>query len=175
MPSCPPSAFGQQGATQKFANIVSLMTTGEPIAGEGEWAGVIAEIERLQSADKVVISSPVWNFGMPYPLKHYIDLICQPGATFSMNEKGEYIGMVTGKPLQLIISSGSEYPDRFPQADDGTKTNFLTAHLRHVFGMMGFEDIAALHVAPTDALGPDEGAKAIASAIEKAQEGGAKF
>lgn len=173
--SAPLPAFGREGATQKFANVMSLISTGQPIPPEGEWAGVIAEVQRIASADKVLISSPIWNFGMPYTLKHYIDLICQPGATFSMNEKGEYIGLLGGKAMQLIIASGSDYPDRFPLEGDGTKTNFMTAHLKHVFGMMGFDNIQTLHAGPTDALGPEEGAKVITASIEVAASAGKIF
>lgn len=162
-------AFGREGATQKFANVMSLIMKGESLPAIGEWAGVMEMIQRLNSADKVVISSPIWNFGMPYPLKHYLDIICQPGVTFTMNEQGEYIGLVTGKPLQLIISSGSEYPERFPQKSDGTKTDFMVAHLKHVFGMMGFNDIRTLRVSPTDANGPEAGAQIVAARKSEAE------
>lgn len=171
----PPPPFGLEGATQKFANIISLMQTGQPLPAEGEWKGVIAEVERLQKADKVLISMPIWNFGMPYILKHYIDVVCQPGVTFTMNEKGEYIGLIQGKPLQLIIASGSDYPDRFPLQEDGTKTNFATAHMKHVFNMMGFEDTRTLHVSPTDALGPEEGEKVVQGCVAEASELGKNF
>jgi FMN-dependent NADH-azoreductase len=89
-------SFARQGADQKMAQIGSLATGGEGIAAEGEWQGVLAEIKRFKAADKVVISAPMWNFSIPYPLKHYIDLLCQPGLTFYVNKKGEYVGMVTG-------------------------------------------------------------------------------
>lgn len=42
----------------------------------------VHEIERLEGADKVLISSPMCNFSIPYRLKHYLDLVCQPGLSF---------------------------------------------------------------------------------------------
>ena len=37
---------------------------------------------RLAQADRVLISTPMWNFGIPYKLKQWFDLIVQPGITF---------------------------------------------------------------------------------------------
>jgi len=140
--------FGEQGAGQKMAQIASLTSTGKGIAAEGEWRGVLREIERLKSADKVLIAAPMWNYSIPYPLKHYIDLICQPGLTFYVDRQGRYVGMVTGKPMQLILASGSEYEMRFPREDDGTKTDFQRAYLEHIGRFIGFEDIRCLKIQP---------------------------
>ena len=51
---------------------------------------------------------------MPYRLKHWLDLVVQVGVTVKVNENFEYIGQVTGRPLQMIIASGSPYESRFP-------------------------------------------------------------
>ncbi|RMG57469.1 MAG: FMN-dependent NADH-azoreductase, partial [Deltaproteobacteria bacterium] len=47
------------------------------------WEKVKGEIERFSSADLVIISSPMWNFGIPFRLKQYLDVVIQPGLTFS--------------------------------------------------------------------------------------------
>ena len=140
--------FGAEGAGQKMAQIASLTSTGKGIAAEGEWRGVLREIERLKAADRVLISAPMWNYSIPYPLKHYIDLICQPGLTFYVDRQGQYVGMVKGKPLQLILASGSEYEMRFPREDDGTTTDFQRAYLEHIGRFIGFEDIHCIKVQP---------------------------
>ena len=72
-------AFTAEGAEQKMAQIVDMIQGGTGIEVTGEWAGVVQEIERLKRSDKVLISSPMWNFSIPYRLKHYFDLVCQPG------------------------------------------------------------------------------------------------
>jgi FMN-dependent NADH-azoreductase len=41
-------------------------------------------ITELKSVDNVVISAPLWNFGIPAILKSYIDLVVKVGETFSM-------------------------------------------------------------------------------------------
>ncbi len=52
----------------------------------------------------------MWNFSIPYRLKQYIDIIVQPGLTFSMDEKGNYIGLVKNKPVFIAYSRGGKYP-----------------------------------------------------------------
>ena len=49
------------------------------------WKGVEDVIEQFTKADKYLFSLPMWNFGIPYKLKHYIDVIVQPGYTFSFS------------------------------------------------------------------------------------------
>ncbi len=154
----PVAAFGAEGASQKMAQIGRLIREGRGIEASGEWAGVLAEIERLKAADKVLISAPMWNFSVPYPLKQWIDVVCQPGLTFRVNARGEYEGLVTGRPLQLILASGSVYPDHFPRLEDGTKADFQRAYLEHVARFIGFEDIRCIQLAPCAA--PDRAAVA---------------
>ncbi|MFO7553101.1 MAG: NAD(P)H-dependent oxidoreductase [Haliea sp.] len=168
-------AFGREGASQKMVHIARLITEGKGLEGSGEWAGVIAAIERFRSADKVLISSAMWNFSIPYPLKHYIDLICQPGLTFAVNRRGEYVGMVKGKPMQLILARGSEYRPGFPAADDGTKTDFQHAYLLHIARLLGFEDIRSLLLQPTEARGAQHADAMLAAALEEARQAAATF
>lgn len=167
--------FGQEGANQKMAHIAALIAGDPAHEAAGQWSGVVREIERLKSADKVLISSPMWNYSVPYRLKQYIDLICQPGLTFYVNRKGEYVGMVRGKPLQLILSSGSEYARRFPREDDGTKTDFQRPYLEHIARFIGFEDIRCLQLQPTEAAGPEAAATMLTAKLEEAREAGQNF
>ena len=48
------------------------------VRGKSEWNKIVELFGRFNSADKYVFSVPMWNFGIPYILKHYIDLITQP-------------------------------------------------------------------------------------------------
>jgi FMN-dependent NADH-azoreductase len=61
------------------------------------WKSVVDVIERFKSADKYLFSLPMWNFGVPYVFKHYIDVLVQPGLTFSFDPQSGYKGLVTGK------------------------------------------------------------------------------
>lgn len=148
--------FDTEAATQKMAHIASLMRGEKGIAPVGKWAAVVAEIERLKAADKVLISTPMWNFSVPYRLKHYLDVVIQPGLTFYVNRSGEYVGLLRDKRLQLIIASGSAYAEGFPRADGGTKTDFLQAYLLHVCRWIGFDDARVIRIQPTADATPAE-------------------
>ncbi|MDE0350329.1 MAG: NAD(P)H-dependent oxidoreductase [Gammaproteobacteria bacterium] len=167
-------AFGAEGADQKTEHVLDLVRGGTGIEATGEWAGVMREVERLASADKVLLSSPMWNFSIPYPLKHYIDLICQPGLTFRVDAQG-YLGLVTGKPLQLVLASGGSYPEGFPLETHGTATDFQRPYLEHVARFIGFEDIRAIRIERTSALLPEALEELLARRCEEAAEAAATF
>jgi FMN-dependent NADH-azoreductase len=58
------------------------------------WKNVEEVIEQFTSSDKYVLAVPMWNFSIPYRLKQYIDLLVQPGYTFSYSEDKGYQGLV---------------------------------------------------------------------------------
>jgi NAD(P)H dehydrogenase (quinone) len=43
-------------------------------------------VDRLMKADALVLSHPVWNFGMPAIMKGYIDRVFLPGVSFRLEE-----------------------------------------------------------------------------------------
>jgi len=51
----------------------------------------------------------MWNFGVPYVLKHYIDLITQPGLCFEWSPESGYIPLVEPKRCVLVSSSAGDY------------------------------------------------------------------
>lgn len=109
------------------------------------WSGVVRTIDQLKAVDKVVVSTGMWNFSIPYRLKQYIDIVVQPSLTFSYDAEKGYSGLVTGKPLQLILASGGEYPLDSPMA----VFDFQKPYLETIFGFIGFNDIRTLRVEGT--------------------------
>ena len=73
------------------------------------WQAVVDVCEEFTSADKFLFSLPMWNFGIPYKLKHYIDIIAQPGQTFAFDPATGYSGLVTGKPVAVVYARGGAY------------------------------------------------------------------
>ena len=53
-----------------------------------EWRAVLNLVEQFLHADAYLFTIPMWNFGIPYELKQYIDLITHPGLTFTRDENG---------------------------------------------------------------------------------------
>jgi len=47
------------------------------------WDEISKIVELFKNTDSYLFSIPMWNFSIPYKLKHFIDVITQPGLTFS--------------------------------------------------------------------------------------------
>ncbi len=128
------------------------------------WQAVERIASQFKAADRLLFSLPMWNFGIPYKLKHYIDVLVQPGLTFSFTSEDGYTGLVTGKPAVAIYARGGAYAP-------GTETQGLDAqssYLRQVLGFIGFTDIQEIFVEST-LSGPDAKAEAIANGKQQAE------
>ena len=60
----------------KYAVLHGGEPTGQEIAA---WAKVRALFDEFADADHYIFAIPMWNFSIPYKMKHYIDVISQPG------------------------------------------------------------------------------------------------
>lgn len=129
------------------------------------WNRIVACIEQFKSADKYVFAVPMWNFSIPHRLKLYIDIIVQPGLTFSMDEKGNYIGLVENKPVFVAYARGGRYPPGSPQEAFDLQKKYLEL----IFAFVGLSNIHSVVVEPTLAEGSEVAQKQKAEAIEKAK------
>lgn len=130
------------------------------------WQAVEDVIGNFKSADKYVISLPMWNFGIPYKLKHFIDVLVQPGYTFSYSPAEGYKGLITDKPVVLIYARGGAYkPDT-----EAVKMDFQKSYMEHILGFIGFTDIKSIIIEPTLMVTPEEKTKLIEAAIEEAKK-----
>jgi FMN-dependent NADH-azoreductase len=151
----------------KYAVIHGTNQTPEQVRA---WGQVTALADRFKSADKHLISLPMWNFCIPYKLKHLIDVITQPGLTFSFSPQAGYKGLVTGKPAAVAYARGGSYlPGSGPEGFDVQKP-YVELWLRFI----GFTDLRSIVVEPT--LGPpDLSEQAKARALEAATALGRTF
>ncbi len=76
--------FDQAAIRSKYKSV-----SGEELesAEAATWQQILALIERIQHADKLIFGVPMWNFAIPYKLKHFIDLVTQRGDLFSFDER----------------------------------------------------------------------------------------
>jgi len=133
---------------------------------QAAWKAIEVVIETFKSADKYVLAVPMWNFGIPYRLKQYLDILVQPTYTFSFSPKDGYKGLVVGKPAFIAYARGGEYPAGTP----GEAFDFQKKYLECILGFIGITDIRSVVVEPTLAGGPDVAAKKREAAIIKARE-----
>ena len=125
------------------------------------WKRVEEVIERFKSADWYLFSLPMWNFGVPYVLKHFIDVIIQPGLTFSFSPSEGYKGLVTGKKAIAVYARGGAYgPGTGAEGYD-----LQSKTLGGILGFIGVTDVTSIFVEPTIAA-PAE----IEATIMKAKE-----
>ncbi len=141
---------------------------GKPHSAEEKaaWEKVVAVINEFKSADKFVFAVPMWNFSIPYRLKQYIDIIVQPGLTFSMDEKGNYIGLVKDKPVFIAYSRGGRYPP-------GSQQEAFDLQKRYwglILAFMGLSNIREVIVEPTLTEGSEVAQKQKTEAVEKAKK-----
>ncbi|MBN1805209.1 MAG: NAD(P)H-dependent oxidoreductase [Sedimentisphaerales bacterium] len=130
------------------------------------WKNIEQVIERFTSADKYVLAAPMWNFSIPYRLKQYIDILVQPGYTFSYSPEVGYQGLVSGKPLLAVLARGGEYP----QGGRAEAADLQKKYIELIFGFIGFTDIRSVIVEPTLQSGPQVADAKRRQAIDKVKK-----
>jgi FMN-dependent NADH-azoreductase len=109
------------------------------------WAAVQAVSRRFNAARKYVFSVPMWNFGVPYPLKHYIDVVTLAGENWTWTREEGYRALLSGKRAMLIYSSAGAYALAQPL----DPADFQKPYLRHWLSFIGVRDIEEINIAPT--------------------------
>lgn len=124
-----------------------VLLSGKDLFGELKetWEEIIKHIERFLSADLYLISTPMWNFSIPYMLKHYIDVIVQPRYLFRYTETGSVEGLAKNKKMVVITSRGGEYSSKETEHFD-----MQESYLRTIFGFVGINDITFIKAEPMD-------------------------
>lgn len=74
------------------------------------WGEILGIIDRFKAADIYVFAVPMWNGGIPYRLKQYIDIIHQPGLTFGLDPATGYFGLLENKRAVIAYTSGAYGP-----------------------------------------------------------------
>ncbi len=115
-----------------------------------------ALIEEIESANHIVIGSPLYNFSLPSTLKAYFDHIVRAGVTFEV-EEGSYRGLLESKQATLIIARGGYgTPDYL---DD-----FQTSYLKQILAFIG---ITCVETVALEGTGADPRSKDAAMALAK--------
>lgn len=127
------------------------------------WSEVERLFQRFATADKYLFSLPMWNFGIPYVLKHYIDIITQPGLAWSFSPERGYQGLVSG-PVCAIYASGGAY-----HAGSGAEGfDMQRPYFENWLAFIGLTDVQRITVAGT--LGaPTDAARSRETAIADAR------
>ena len=113
-----------------------------------------ALITELQAADVVVLGVPMYNFGVPAPLKNWIDAISRAKVTFQYTANGPE-GLLKGKKVVIALTRGGQYRN--------TPADTQVPYLKTVLSFLGMSDIQLVY-AEGLAMGPEAEQQALASA-----------
>lgn len=98
--------------------------------------------EEFDWADDYLISSPMWNFGVPYKLKHYIDILTMPKTYFDMNLKdGSYLPCLKPGKRATTVHSAAVY---YPGVNDRYGVDHLSNSLSDWLKLGGITDVQSV-------------------------------
>lgn len=128
------------------------------------WDEITAIANRFIAADRYLIAAPMWNGGIPYRLKQYIDVIHQPGLLWGLDPQTGYFGLLKNKKAVLALTSGAFGP-AMPSPAFGIDHH--STYLKDWLNQAGVTEIEEIRFQPT-LLTPDPVAsfKAAAAAAQ---------
>jgi FMN-dependent NADH-azoreductase len=132
------------------------------------WDQIGEVANRFITADRYLFAVPMWNSGIPYRLKHYIDVIHQPGLLWGLKPESGYFGLLANKHATLVMTAGA-YGETFPSPAYGV--DHQSTYLRAWLNQAGVTAIDEVRFQPTlltqDPAGDFERAKATAANLAK--------
>lgn len=94
-----------------------------------------ALIGEIEAADALLITVPMYNFGVPSALKAWIDQIVRIGRTFSFDGT-QFQGLLNGKPAYVICAYGAA---GYLPGGGFAAANFVEPYLRFVLEFLGMK------------------------------------
>jgi FMN-dependent NADH-azoreductase len=89
-----------------------------------------ALVDELLCADAVLLAAPLYNFGVPQQVKHWVDLvICDPRAN-DVN-----VPLLPGRPGLIVVARGGGYGPGTPRDGWDHSTPYLQRILGDVWGL----------------------------------------
>jgi len=133
--------FGPAAAAAKMAVFAGADPMGEEATA---WRRAEQAFERFAAADAYLFSVPMWNAGIPYILKQFIDVVSQPGMVFGFDPEAGYTGLVTGRKAAVVYTSAVYGPGR--PASFGS--DFQAPYLRDWLNWAGIQDVSEVAFRP---------------------------
>ena len=67
------------------------------------WQAAQDTFARFDAADRMLFSVPMWNHGVPYILKQFIDAVSQPGMVFGIDPATGYTHLLAGQGKRAAV------------------------------------------------------------------------
>lgn len=128
------------------------------------WEDVLRTFDRFAAADEYLFSVPMWNAGVPYILKQFIDVVSQPGKLFSFDGDNGYTGLLAGKKATVIYTGAVWGPDVGPNFGKDFAQPFFEDWLRWA----GVEEITTIRFQPNMVTADADAARLEALSLARA-------
>jgi FMN-dependent NADH-azoreductase len=92
--------FDGEAMAAKYAGLAGVALTATQ---QSAWERIRELAQPFAAADKLLFGIPLWNFSIPYKLKHLIDVISQKDVLFGFDAHG-FRGLLTGKKAMVIYA-----------------------------------------------------------------------
>jgi FMN-dependent NADH-azoreductase len=163
-------AFDGDKAAAKM-NVIAGAGPGDSAALQTAWDQVTAIAARFISADRYLFAVPMWNAGIPYRLKQYIDLIHQPGLLWVLDPDTGYHGLLKDKHATLALTAGVYAPG---VKEPNFGVDHHSTYLRAWLNQAGVTDIDEVRFQPSLLTADPEAGlnEAMKKAVELAQTHG---
>lgn len=93
-------------------------------------------IQEVETADVLVIGTPINNFTIPSVLKAWIDQVLRMGRTIGVSPTGEKYGLLSDRPVYIGVASGGVFT-----GDGARQPDFLIPYLTTAFGCLGLSSL----------------------------------
>jgi FMN-dependent NADH-azoreductase len=158
--------FGPAAAAAKMNVFAGQAPSGDQAAA---WQAAERTFRGLAGADYYLFSVPMWNHGIPYILKQFIDVVSQPGMVFAFDAEHGYTGLLTGKRAVVVYTSavyGTGRPAAFG-------SDFQAPYFNDWLAWAGITDTTEIHFRPDLATADADAGRQAAHAA--AREAAKKF
>ena len=134
--------FDGDKAAAKMTIFGGQTPTGEEATA---WDAVTKVFTRFAAAENYLFTVPMWNDGIPWILKHYIDTITQPGMAFGFDPTTGYQPLLSGKKATVVYTSGVYSPG----VSKAFGTDFHSTYFSNWLNFIGITDISEIRFQPT--------------------------
>lgn len=107
-----------------------------------------ALLDEVIDSDLLVIGAPIYNFGMPVPLKAWVDAIVRIGRSVSFDpSRGDdpYVPLLADRPRRVVLLS-SRGGHGMDAGGPLAHMNHLDPHLRTALGFIGIHDLRGVAI-----------------------------
>ena len=127
-----------------------------------------ALLDEVIASDLLVIGAPIYNFGMPAPLKAWVDGIVRIGRSVAFDpSRGDdpYVPLLVDRPRRVVLLS-SRGGHGMGEGGPLAHMNHLEPHLRTALGFIGIHDVRGIAI-ENEEFGGERLAASVAEAQAK--------